>query len=92
MASYSFFSSKKRVTRKMPPRIAHPSDVLVTNTLFGRCGTHSQKTFAQTVLAENFRTAHLLLGELKRGGKSKPKNKKTTTKDQNLDSCISECF
>jgi hypothetical protein len=55
----------------MPPRIAHPSDVLVTNTLFGRCGTHSQKTFAQTVLAENSRTEHSLLGELKTGIKAK---------------------
>jgi len=44
MASYSFVYSNKRVTRKMPPRIAHPrksaEGSIVTYALFGRCGTH----------------------------------------------------
>ena len=75
--SYSFVYSNKRVTRKMPPRIAHPAGALVTHARFGRCGTHSQKTFAQTVLAENSRTGHSLLGELKRGRRSKTKKLKT---------------
>ncbi len=61
----------------MPPRIAHPAGALVTHARFGRCGTHSQKTFAQTVLAESLRTRHSLLGELKRGPRSKTKKPKT---------------
>ena len=47
-----FVYSKKRVGRKMPPHIAHPRKCaegsFVTHAVFGRCGTHSQKTFAQT--------------------------------------------
>ena len=60
----------------MPPRIAHPAGALVTKALFGRCGTHSHKTFAQTVLADNFRTTPSLLGERKRGRYVKNKKPK----------------